>query len=91
MKPNELETILREKLSASFVHVEDESGRHKGHAGAMSGGGHFRVIVVSNRFANQSLMERHQQVYGAVGMGKNPDIHALAIQAFTEEEWRARS
>ncbi|MBC8122275.1 MAG: BolA/IbaG family iron-sulfur metabolism protein, partial [Gemmatimonadaceae bacterium] len=42
-----IETILRERLEASVVDIEDESHLHAGHVGAAGGGGHFNVVVVS--------------------------------------------
>ncbi len=81
MKTNEkLTQILTQKLQAISVEVEDETWRHKGHAGAASGGGHFNVTIVSPLFEGKSLVERHQMVYAAVG-DEMQDIHALSIKA----------
>ena len=48
-----LEARLREKLEATHVEVIDESHLHAGHAGAKDGGGHFRAVIVSERFAGE--------------------------------------
>ena len=45
-----IEAKLRETLDATYVLVVDESEHHAGHAGAREGGGHFRAVVVSQRF-----------------------------------------
>jgi BolA protein len=42
---------LRTGLAAEHVALEDESARHAGHEGAQGGAGHYRVLVVSARFA----------------------------------------
>ncbi|MEY4950878.1 MAG: hypothetical protein RL698_3089, partial [Pseudomonadota bacterium] len=42
---------LRAGLDALVVEVGDDSALHAGHAGARGGGGHYRVVVVSERFA----------------------------------------
>ena len=91
MTATELKELLARKLMAASVEVSDESAQHRGHLGAMSGGGHFRVRIVANVFEGKSLIDRHRMVNEAVGMGANPLVHALSIQAFTEEEWNARS
>jgi len=81
---------LRKALAADHVEVEDESDAHAGHPGAV-GGGHYQVIVVSGRFADRDALARHRLVYEAVGDLAAAGVHALAISAFTPEEWRGRS
>ena len=72
--------------------VIDESHLHAGHAGARDGRGHFRVRVVSDKFAGLKPLQRHRLVYDAIGDLMASDIHALAISALTAEESRlARS
>jgi len=83
---------IEARLHAAFapVHltVSDESALHAGHAGAASGGGHFRVLIVSDSFAGQDLVARHAAVYAALGDAMRSDIHALALRTLTPEEWR---
>jgi len=74
-----IEARLRERLEASDVQVVDESHKHVGHAGAAGGAGHFRVTVVSPRFAGLSLVQAQRLVYEAVGEMMDAEIHALAI------------
>jgi len=74
-----IETLLRERLGATDVQVVDESAKHRGHAGAQGGAGHFRVTVVSPRFAGLSLVAAQRLVYEAVAEMMGGDIHALAI------------
>ena len=66
--------------------LEDESAQHRGHAGAASGGGHFRLTLVSPKFRNLSTLARHRLVYAAMGELMQRDIHALSITALTPEE-----
>ncbi len=81
--------LIREKLSAlapESVSIEDESAQHAGHEGARGGGGHYRLVVVSARFAGQPLQARHRMVYDALGALMHREIHALAIQAYAPDE-----
>ena len=88
---NQIKETLKKKLNASFVDVLDESDRHAGHQEArISGGGHYSVTVVSNVFEGKNLLERHKMIYDALGFGKSPDIHALAIKAYTTTEWNLK-
>jgi BolA protein len=80
---------IGEKLASlhpESIEVLDESVLHAGHAGARDGGGHYRLIIVSGAFANQSLQARHRMVYDALGPLMNREIHALAIKAYAPGE-----
>lgn len=84
-----VEELIREKLAAlapESVSIEDESARHAGHEGAKSGGGHYRLVVVSPRFAGQPLQARHRLVYEALGPLMHREIHALALTAYAPGE-----
>ncbi len=86
-----IEARLLESLAALHVEVVDESHLHAGHAGARSGGGHFRALIVSERFAGLSRIKAQQLVYGALGAWMGKEIHALSMQTLTPAEWAARS
>lgn len=79
-----IEALLRERVGATRVEVVDESHLHAGHAGAASGAGHFRVHVVSPRFAGLSRVEMQRLVYQALAEMIGPDIHALALRCEPE-------
>ena len=74
-----IEALLRDNLAATDVQVIDESHKHRGHAGAAGGGGHFRVTVVSPRFADLSPVQSQRLVYQALGDMMTQEIHALTI------------
>ncbi len=82
--------MIRAALTAAFAPqhlvIEDESHRHRGHAGAADGRGHFRVEIVSALFAGQPALARHRQVYAALGDLMQSDVHALSIQARAPDE-----
>jgi BolA protein len=84
------EQALRERLESSFcpTHLEiiDDSHKHAGHAGNVKGGGHFRVMIVSDKFAGLNTIKRHQAVYAALGEMMTSEIHALSISAKTPTE-----
>jgi len=78
-----IESRLRDHLGATHVEVIDESHLHTGHAGAAAGGGHFRVVVVSPRFAGHSRVAAQRLVYHALGDMMGSEIHALSVRALT--------
>jgi BolA protein len=77
---------LQAALAPDFLHVTDDSHLHVGHAGAASGGGHYSVKIVSQRFDGLRLVMRHRLVYDAVAEMMRSEIHALAITALTPSE-----
>lgn len=88
MNETRLEKLTRrlQLLEPRRLEIVDESARHKGHAGAADGRGHFAVLVVSDRFSDLPQMRRHRLIYEAVGDLMTTDIHALSIRAFAPDE-----
>ena len=81
--------LIRERLSAlapESISIEDESAQHVGHVGARGGGGHYRLTIVSPRFAGLPLQARHRMVYDSLGPLMHREIHALAISAYAPGE-----
>lgn len=80
---------IREKLAVLTplqLELIDDSHLHVGHAGARSGGGHYRLAIVSAAFSGKNTVARHRLIYEALGDMMRKDIHALAIQARTPDE-----
>lgn len=75
-------------LEPVAIEIDDDSARHAGHAGAQGGGGHFRLAIVSPRFAGCRTMERHRLVYDALGPLMKREIHAISITARAPDEDR---
>lgn len=84
----ELQDRITSALGADIVQVQDDSEKHRGHAGARGGAGHYTVLVVAERFAGMGRVERHRAVYDAVGDMIPTQVHALAVRALTPDEWR---
>ena len=85
-----VEQAMRERLASLHplsVDLRDESAQHAGHAGSRpSGGSHWRLTIVSPRFAGKPVVARHRMVYDALGELMQDPIHALAITARAPEE-----
>ena len=73
-------------LRPQHLEIRDDSHRHRGHAGAQDGRGHFAVNVVSEAFRGLPPLARHRLVYTTLGELMTTDIHALQISAKTQEE-----
>ena len=83
------ESMLRQRLaSLEPIRFEliDDSALHAGHAGAKSGGGHYRLLIVSSAFTGKSTVARHRMIYSALGDLMRDKIHAISIQSLAANE-----
>ena len=84
--PATLRTRLAD-LSPVALEIEDDSAAHIGHAGAAGGGGHFSLLIVSEQFAGLTRLARHRAVLDRVADLIPHPVHALAIRAYTPDEF----
>jgi len=80
---------IRQRLQAlqpQAVQIEDDSAKHAGHPGAASGGGHYRLRMVSHRFEGLSRLARHRLVYDSLGQMMQREVHALSMVLLTPSE-----
>jgi stress-induced morphogen len=86
--PTKIQTVLREKLDASIVKIEDESHLHAGHKGRIdSQGGHYNLVVVSPAFVGKPMLKQHRLIYDALSQEMGVSIHALSLKTYTPEQW----
>jgi acid stress-induced BolA-like protein IbaG/YrbA len=52
---------------------------------------HFEAVVIAGSFAGKRPVQRHQLVYATLGAALGNEIHALALQVFTPEEYAGRA
>ncbi len=83
-----IERIVNENFSPKHLEIEDETWRHAGHAGAVSGKGHFNMVVVSEKFDGVNLLDRNRMVFGALEKEMEEEIHALSVKALAPGEWK---
>lgn len=53
-------------------------------------GRHFTAVIVSTVFEGRSRVQRHQQVYAALGDRMRAEIHALSMKTLTPAEFEAQ-
>ncbi len=90
-RPERIRALLQAGLQPLACEIEDESHLHAGHAGAASGGGHYRLTLVSARFEGINKVGRHRLVYDCLREMMKKEIHALAMTLLTPDEARASS
>lgn len=82
---------IRKKLEAAFLpsrlKIEDESHKHRGHAGHRPGvETHFNVVIVSGVFEGVTRVARHRMVTAALAQEIGNPVHALALKVLTPDE-----
>lgn len=81
-----IEAKLRTAFAPAHLDVINESHRHRVPAGSES---HFKVILVSERFAGQRTIARHRAIYTVLAQELEGELHALALHTYTPDEWAA--
>ncbi len=65
-----------------------EAGVPNSKAVVSGGEGKYEAIVISESFADLSMIKEHQMVYATVKPQiASGELHALSIKAFTPDEW----
>lgn len=78
---------IQEQLQAlKPVHfeLENESDQHSGPKGRET---HFKLLIVSSAFENQSRVDRQRQVFDLLKLEMQTGLHALSLRAQTPSEW----
>ena len=82
-----IENKLHDGLTPLYMQVDNESHMHNVPDDAET---HFKLVLVSEMFAGQRSVQRHQQVYQLLADELKAGVHALAIHTFSPEEWSER-
>ena len=82
-----IEQALKDAFAPLHLEVLDESHMHDVPEDAQS---HFKVTLVAEAFAGQSLIQRHRAVNQVLAGEIMDAIHALALHTMTPEEWFAK-
>ncbi|MFI4999394.1 MAG: BolA family protein [Reyranellales bacterium] len=87
-----IDSKLRERFTPARLAIEDESSKHRGHAGWRdSGETHFKVEIVSAAFEGHSRVARQRLVYQVLKDQFDAGLHALALTTLTPAEDDKRS
>ena len=79
MNPQQITELIQRGLPGSRATVASEDNVH------------FEAVVVAAAFAGKRAVQRHRLIYDTLGAAVGNEIHALALQAFTPEEYAGQS
>lgn len=80
----QIEQKLRAEFAPLHLEVENESHMHNVPEGSES---HFKIVLVTDKFSDKPLLQRHRAVNGALSTELAGQIHALALHTMTPDEW----
>jgi acid stress-induced BolA-like protein IbaG/YrbA len=75
MNPQQIAALIQAGISGAKATVTSEDNVH------------FEAVVVAPAFTGKRAVQRHQLVYATLGAAMGNEIHALALQVFTPEEY----
>lgn len=83
----QINDIIVAQLTPIKLDVLNESHMHNVPPGSES---HFKLVIVSDAFAENSLVARHRMVNKLLAEQLNGGVHALSMHTYTPDEWRGR-
>ena len=87
MMKNKIKNKIITQLDIKYINISDLTDKHKNHI-QYDGGGHYKLIVVSDDFKNYTLIQRHQLIYKILKNMIKKEIHAISIETKTVEEYK---
>ena len=85
----EIREILENEFQPLYLEIIDESHLHAGHMGYKEGiSTHFRVTIVSEKFASQPPIKQHKLVNSALKDQLDGPVHALALKTIKPSKWQ---
>lgn len=84
----DIEQKLANHIHAKHLEVVNESNNHNVPVGSES---HFKVVIVSEDFADKKLLQRHRMINEVLAEELQGKIHALAMHTYTEAEWQEQN
>jgi BolA protein len=87
MQPAERMELIRSRMQQQFspttLQVQDDSEKHKGHAGSRGGAGHYTLTIAAATFNHKSPVDVHREIYALLDDLIPHEIHALVIKILT--------
>lgn len=83
-----IEQKLTEALTPTYLQVINESHAHNVPPHSET---HFKVVIVTEAFNGQRLLQRHQTINALLADELHNGVHALALHTYTPQEWTVRN
>ncbi len=83
----QINDLVVDDLAPIHLDVINESDNHNVPAGSES---HFKLVVVSDAFDGQTLIQRHRRLNQLLADQLAGPVHALSLHTHTPQEWSER-
>jgi BolA protein len=83
----QINDIVVDALQPVRLDVVNESHMHNVPEGSES---HFKLLIVSDAFADKNLLARHRTVNKLLAAQLQSGVHALSMHTYTPAEWQDR-
>ena len=87
-RKSRIEHHLHEHFSPIYIEVIDETHQHASKGRLET---HFKVTLVSKKFHELTLIQRHRQVNQLMQEELRAGLHALSLHLYTPSEWQERA
>jgi len=81
--------LIENNLDVYHIHIEDLTKQHINHEN-YNGGGHYKMIIVSDAFKKSTLLKRHKMIYNILNKMIKKEIHALSLKTLTIQEYKIK-
>ncbi|EEB19328.1 conserved hypothetical protein [Pediculus humanus corporis] len=81
---NSMKNKLESALNPIHLSIINESYMHNVPKGSET---HFKIVLVSDKFENMTLLQRHRLVNSTLEYELQNGVHALSIVAKTPSQW----
>lgn len=86
-RQDRIHSRLQTELRPLHLEVINESSMHAVPPGSET---HFKLVVVSDQFIDERLINRHRRINALLSEELHTGLHALALHTLTPEEWFAQ-
>lgn len=80
--------LIHKEFSPVFFDLENESHKHSVPPNSET---HFKMLVVSEKFAGQTRINRQRMLLAVLDEEMKSGLHAISMKALSPEEWRAQN
>jgi BolA protein len=88
-RTDRIKILLEKEFFPIFLNIQNDSDKHKGHAGyGADGESHFTITLYSKKFLGLNRVARQRLVYDLLKTEFEQGLHAVSLKLGTEEEFK---
>ncbi|WAI18388.1 MAG: BolA/IbaG family iron-sulfur metabolism protein [Buchnera aphidicola (Acyrthosiphon caraganae)] len=84
MTLEKIKKYLTSTIKIKFIEIHDDSLFHNYQEKGLT---HLRIIIVSNDFIHQKIIDRHRVIFSKLSKILTKKIYSLTLNTYTLHEW----